>query len=254
MNVLPTPRRPTALPLILLLAAALAGLAPLGAQEEPKPPSELAAEASRQMRLGDYELAIELLKSALEQKPELHGVRFQLAGILAFLGRFDEAEPEFAAVVAADPQNSAARRGEVTALILQERYGEARRKLEEGLSALPRDGQLAHTLARLVASAPDEAVRDGQLAVGLARKVFDIKRIVSTAETLAMAYAEAGNFERAAEVQKEAIEMAKTAADAAQLEPLRKRLAGYERGEAWVAESPIEIATATEPPTPTAGS
>ena len=97
-------------------------------------------------------------------------------------------------------------------------------------------------------AAPDDAVRDGALAVRLARSVFEVKKIVPTAETLAMAYAEAGDFAKAIETQKQVIEMAKCTGDIAQLEPLRQRLAFYESGKPWRAQSPMEIAMATEPP------
>ncbi|NJL30100.1 MAG: tetratricopeptide repeat protein [Thermoanaerobaculia bacterium] len=237
----------------LIAALVLAALPPLAAQTAPAKPqtaSEMAAEASRQMRLGDYPKAIELLRAAVAKDPSLSGVRFQLASVLAYLGRFQEAGPEFAAVVAADPENGAARRGEVTALLLENRYADARRKLEQGLEALPRDGQLAHTLARLLATAPDDSVRDGGLAVALALKVFEIKKIVPTGETLAMAYAEVGDFAKAVGIQKEVLEMAKATGDVAQLEPLRERLALYESGKPWRAGSPMEIAMATEPPKP----
>lgn len=247
------PRRVAVVAALALAALALAVPPSLTAQTAPAKPqtaSEMADEASRQMRLGDYPKAIELLRGAVAKDPSLGGVRFQLASVLAYLGRFQEAGPEFAAVVAADPQNSAARRGEITALLLENRYAEARRRLEQGLEALPRDGQLAHTLARLLASAPDAAVRDGALAVGLALKVFEIKKIVPTGETLAMAYAEVGNFAKAIEIQKQVLEMAKETGDVTQLVPLRERLALYERGQPWRAGSPMEIAMATEPPTP----
>lgn len=243
---------------MLIVVLALTTALPLVAQTPPAKPqtakpqtaSEMATEASRQMRLGDYPKALELLRSAVAKDPSLGGARFQLASLLAYLGRFQEAGPEFAAVVAADPENSAARRGEITALLLENRYADARRKLEDGLQALPRDGQLAHTLARLLATAPDAAVRDGGLAVGLALKVFEVKKIVPTGETLAMAYAEVGDFSKAAETQKQVLEMAKETGDVAQLEPLRQRLALYESGKPWHAQSPMEIAMATEPPRP----
>jgi tetratricopeptide (TPR) repeat protein len=209
---------------------------------------QLAAEALELAATGDYEVAVSKLRSSLEIDPQQHVVRFQLARILAALGRYEEARAEFAAIVAALPQNSAARRGEVTALLLSERYADARRKLEEGLTALPRDGQLAHTLARLLASSPDPEVRDGELALRLALQVYEIKKLYETAETLAMAYAEQENFEKAIEIERSLIARAEAEGDEQKLTGLRQRLESFERSESWVAVSPVEIATATEPP------
>jgi hypothetical protein len=127
-------------------------------------------------------------------------------------------------------------------------------KLQEGLEALPQDGQLAHTLARLLASAPEDSVRDGQLAVRLATAVYSIKKIYETAETLAMAHAEAGDFDQAVEIQTGLVARAKTEGDATRLEALELRLVSYQRREPWRAVSPAEIATATEPPDSGSGS
>jgi predicted Zn-dependent protease len=163
------------------------------------------------------------------------------------VGRFDEARPEFSALVLTAPQNGAARHGEITSLIMLERYPEARRKLEEGLTVLPRDGQLAHTLARLLATAPDDTVRDGPLALRLATVVYRIKKLPETAETLAMAAAESGDFSRAIEIQREVI--AEAEASGVQLDVLvRQRLNNYQAAHPWRAESAKEIAMAAEPP------
>jgi tetratricopeptide (TPR) repeat protein len=211
---------------------------------------ELAQKALESAGTGDYEEAVSKLRSSLEIDPEQHLNRFHLARILAALGRYEEARAEFAAVVTALPENGAARRGEVTALILGERYTDARRKLEEGLNALPRDGQLAHTLARLLASAPDDNVRDGTMALQLAKAVYEVKKSYETAETLAMAYAEVGDFEQALEIERGLIARAEAEGDEQRLAGLRLRLETFETSKAWYAASPVEIATATEPPEP----
>jgi hypothetical protein len=50
------------------------------------------------------------------------------------------------------------------------------------------------------------------------------------------------------EFQRGLIEQAEAANEEARLEGLRQRLLGYLGGKAWRAESPEEIAMATEPP------
>ena len=211
---------------------------------------ELIQEANTYSRQGDLEQAIAKLKEAAKLAPGNDRVSFQLGSFLASMGRFEEAGPVFAAVVAIDPQNSAARRGEITAIIVQGRYRDARRKLEEGLVAIPRDGQLAHTLARLTATAPLDEVRDGGLALQLALKVYEVVQNYETGETVAMAYAETGRYEQAVAQQRKLIEKAEQAGDSKRLETLNQRLLTYLRNEPWRAASPTEIAMATEPPRP----
>lgn len=208
----------------------------------------LAQEAQQAMLRGDSEAGIRGYRAALEMDPGLHRVRFELARLLASTGQLEESAREFSLVVEALPDNSAARRGEATALLMLGRYAEARRKLEEGLTALPSDGQLAHSLARLLATAPVDAVRDGELALRLALAVYEVKKLPETAETLAMAYAETGNFDKAIEVQRQLITEAEKTGDERRVEPLRERLLSYLRQEPWRAASPGEIAMATEPP------
>jgi tetratricopeptide (TPR) repeat protein len=209
---------------------------------------KLIGEAVGLVEARNYDQAVTKFRKALAQDPDQPTARFQLARLLAVLGRFEEARAEFATVVAAAPQNAAARRGEVTALLLLERYAEARRKLEEGLTALPREGQLAHILARLLATAPDDEVRDGELALRLAQSVYEVKKLYETAETVAMAHAELGQYDEAIELQRGLVAQAESEGDSRQVESLRLRLDSYERSEPWRAASPVEIATATDPP------
>ncbi len=229
------------------LVVFLSGSPPAPGAADPRV-TELISEANTFSRKGDLEQAIAKLKEAVELAPENQHISFQLGGLLASLGRFEEAGPVFAAVVALDPQNSAARRGEVTAIIVQGRYRDARRKLEEGLVALPRDGQLAHTLARLTATAPLDDVRDGELALQLALKVYEVVKNYETGETVAMAYAETGRYEQAVAQQRKLIEQAEKADESKKLEGLNQRLLTYLRNEPWRAASSAEIAMATEPP------
>ncbi len=242
------PARLASLARLALLATLLAvGSHSAGAQIAPTA-EDLAQQAAAFIADKDYEQAVNKFRSALEIDPQRHLFRFQLARLLAALGRYEEARAEFATVVAAAPTNSEARRGEVTALLLQERYAEARSRLEDGLTALPQDGQLAHTLARLLASAPLDEVRDPALALRLAQSVYEVKKLYETAETLAMAHAASGDFTKALEIQRGLITRAESEDDAARLESLRQRFAAYEQSRPWRAASPVEIATATAPP------
>ncbi len=196
---------------------------------------------------GDYKSAIESYRQALSESPDLLDARFALGRLLATIGEFGESTEEFGIMVAATPEHGGARRGEVTALLFLSRYKESRQKLEEGLAALPRDGQLAHTLARLLAVAPVDEVRDGALAVQLATAVYEVVKLYETGETLSMAYAEAGDFDRAIELQRQLISQAEEEGETARTNGLRQRLLSYQRNEPWRAQSPAEIATATAP-------
>ena len=227
--------------LLLTLTPAVSAQGTVSAQSSAEPTPE---------QLKQIEQAIAKLRQAAEASLDDVGRQFQLAAALAAQGRFDEAGPVFARVVKLDPENSAARRGEITSLLFEGKYVDARIKLEEGLTALPRDGQLAHTLARLCATAPLDKVRHGELALQLALKVYEIKKTYETGETVAMAYAEVGRFKDAVAFQRELIAKAESESDTPRADALRERLLTYLRDEPWRAASPAEIAMATEPPKP----
>ncbi len=201
----------------------------------------LIAEAQRDTRDGRYAQAIERYRQAIELDPKELDARYELATVLGHLGRFEAALEEFAIVIEAAPRHGRARRGEVTALLLLERWGAAREKLNQALRVLPRDRALAHVQARLLASAPDPRVRSGALAVEVASRVFEARREPASAETLAMAFAEAGRFDQALELQRQLVAAAEQAGAERESARLREMLTAYESGRAWRAAGPDDI-------------
>ncbi len=203
--------------------------------------ASLIAEGQRQTTGGRYKTAIERYREAIELAPDQLDAHYELATVLGHLGRFDESLKEFAIVIDAAPRHGRARRGEVTALLLLKRWGAAREKLNQALRVLPRDRQLAHVQARLLASAPDPRVRSGALAVEVATRVFEARREPASAETLAMALAEAGQFDQALALQRQLVAAAEEAGAGAESARLREMLQAYESGQAWRAATPDDI-------------
>lgn len=213
----------------------------------------LAARAATTANRGDYEGAVDAYRAALAEDPKLIGARFQLARVLSSLGRLAEARKEFATIVAARPDDPEARLGEVMMLLLLDRLGDAKKRLEDGLRALPKDGLLAHLLARLLATAPDDRLRDGLTALELARRVYEARKSWETGETIAMAHAELGEFDRAISVQAVLITQAQERGDEKALAELGKRLDAYRANKPWRAKDGKEIAVSTSLPEPGAG-
>jgi tetratricopeptide (TPR) repeat protein len=247
---------PTKVAVFTLLSSILWNHSTAGAQvssqpsESTSPKIEQLVQAARAAAgQKQYDQALASYQAALTEDPTLHDVRFEMAQFLATSGRIEESAQEFGKIVAARPLDGVARRSEATALIFLGRYLESKQKLEEALQILPRDGQLAHTLARLLAVAPVEEARDGLLAVQLATAVYEVVKLYETGETLSMAYAETGDFDRAIELQRQLISQAEGEGDTNRVNDLRQRLLSYQRSEAWRARSPAEIAMATAPPT-----
>jgi TPR repeat protein len=92
--------------------------------------------------------------------------------------------------------------------------------------------QALNDYAWLLATSRHSELRDGRRAVALAQRATESRRTPVYLDTLAAAYADAGEFEEALAVQQEAIDL--TPADDAKLRTeLKEHLAAFEAGEPW---------------------
>ncbi len=187
---------------------------------------------------GNFEQAVVELRTALDQVPEAGRtprLHFGLAEALVRTGRLEEALPHYTRVREIDPAQSLAWLREATVLMGLERFAEARATLEARLQVDATDGRAAHSLARLLAGAPDPSLRDGPRAVALAGALMEVDNSASTAETAAMALAEAGSFEEAVSVQRTLVEEARRQGRTGDERRLARNLDRYERSEACCA-------------------
>ncbi len=172
------------------------------------------------MGLHSDEQAAEHYEAAIRANAGFKEAHFQLANLLMRLGNSEKAIPHYVAVIELDAglgdpilpgdggrqlqqMNGLARFMQAMALVRLSRYAEALGVLEEGLEILPGHPDMTHALARLLAACPDSEIRDGGRALQLLQPLFEVEGGVDleTFETLAMALAETGQFQRAVEVQ-----------------------------------------------------
>ena len=179
--------------------------------------------------------AITHLQAAVKFNPNYLEARQGLGDALGRAGRPEAALPEYAEVVRLNPRAAEARFGYAMALVRLNRFREARQWLEEALRLLPDDMQLRHALARVLASAPDAAARDGRQALSIAQQLetaMGDKKTTELGETLAMAYAEVGDFSEAAAVQRSVLNAAARAGLNPDVRRMTANLRLYERGQA----------------------
>lgn len=143
-------------------------------------------------RQGQPDIAKDLLLQALTLDPELADAHYSLGTLAGMAGDFESARQRFRRVTEATPDRAAAWLGEATALVLLGREADAAARLEEGLQALPEQGSLAFTLARLRLSAEDPTVRDGARALALVEPLFRAQATPEHAEVMASALAAVG--------------------------------------------------------------
>ncbi len=155
---------------------------------------------------GETQVAKEHLERALELDDSSAEANQALAQMLAQQGEFARAADLFERALEETPWDVRLHVSRGLALMLGEDYPRARLALQESVAAQPDNLELKHLLARLLAACPDDRVRDGERAVRLADQVVAARLTIEHAETMAMALAEVGRFDEAAELQSRVLE------------------------------------------------
>ena len=191
---------------------------------------------------GRHAEAVERFATVLRQRPGDDAARLRMAISLRRSGDPQASLSYYEAVLRSNPNAAEARFGYVMALVQLGRYREAHDRLVTAMEAFPNETSFAHALARLLAAAPDAAVRNGRRAMTLVEQVMDAEPepTIDLGETMAMTLAELGRFGEAAEVQRALIGAAELAGMADAVRRLTVNLRRYERGEPCRAPWPAD--------------
>ncbi len=168
------------------------------------------------IRLGRFDEAVERAREAVAAAPD-YAVASNTLG-MALRKQYetkrdprllDEALVAFHKAVEADPHYANAYEGLFGSLMSQGRYGEAVDVLRDGLKHMPDDLKLANNLAWILATCQRDDVRDGEEALKWAKFVCQETKYKthSFLDTLAAAYAEVGDFEKAVQAIQLAIDL-----------------------------------------------
>ena len=176
--------------------------------------------------------ALTAWQKAIRVAPDSTEAHTALANGLQLMGRRKPALKNFAKAVELDPQNATAWLSEASLWILEKEFLTARQRLEEGLEHNPEHPGLNNTLARLLATSTDIAVRDGDQALTLAQKAYSLDPGLEYAETLGMALAASGRFEQAIQWQRRLITQMAQGGDRPTLQRLATHLRLYENRRA----------------------
>lgn len=179
---------------------------------------------------GEAEAAVEHLARAADLQAGDGEVQRELAKALARAGRAEEALAAYTRASGLLPYDPDTRLGEVQLLVDLGRLEEARQRLEETHALLPRSPRVVNAYARFLAAVPEPALRDGERAVELAEQLVEVEPTAAHAETVALALAEVGRCEEAAEWQQRVLEAYRQAGETARLPPVEAELARYRSG------------------------
>ncbi|MGA8672121.1 MAG: tetratricopeptide repeat protein [Terracidiphilus sp.] len=139
---------------------------------------------------------------------ELHS---DLGAALAERGRLDEAIPEFERALQISPNMVRAQSHLGMALVMKGRAAEGLAQWRKVLQEEPDNPRVLNDAAWLLATSPEGALRNGKEAVELARHAVQVTsaKEPSVLGTLAAAYGETGEFDKAIEIEQQARDLAK---------------------------------------------
>jgi tetratricopeptide (TPR) repeat protein len=180
-------------------------------------------------RGGRDQPAIDRYTAAVTHDPNLSEAHLKLADALRRTDRLDASLSAYHRVLELDPNSEEARFGEAMALVRLKRHAEARERLGVAMSVHQDQPAFPQALARLLAASPDPEVRDGPRALEFVQALAERYKTTSVAETMAMALAEVGRFEEAAEWQRLAMSVAVDAGQADAARRMAANLARYQQ-------------------------
>jgi tetratricopeptide (TPR) repeat protein len=179
------------------------------------------------MAVGEYDRALKDGEEAVRLNPQSVAWKNNRGEVFIKRKEYDKAVAEFTDILANHPRYYFALYNRSEAYLRSRQFDKAKADLEAALENEGKVPALHMNLARVLATAPDAKLRDGKRALEEAKKAVDMLnyRDGRFLDTLAAAYAEVGDFDKAVETQQKAIddpEFMKDEGDAA-----RRRLKQY---------------------------
>lgn len=173
----------------------------------------------------EYEVALRL-------DPNYLDARLNLATLLFQTGQISEAIAQWEEAKRIQPNDGTVHAELGNALIKAKRVPEAIGELEKAAQLAPGDVDAINSLAWLLATAADPALRDGTRALAMAERADKITSHTDPVvlHTLAAAYAEAGRFDDAVATARRGMHLASEKKNRLVFEALRDELPLYELG------------------------
>lgn len=177
--------------------------------------------------------------------PDFFEAHNSLGDALAARGRLDEAIAQYGMALEIKPSSTVARNNLGVALQTRSSIDAAMARFQRALQLKPDDVDAQNNLAWLRATCPATSLRNGAAAIEHAQRANQIcgGRRADVLNTLAAAYAEAGQFPQALATARKALELATQQNRQAWVDVLRSRIALYEAGKPYRQTLPASTPT-----------
>jgi tetratricopeptide (TPR) repeat protein len=170
-------------------------------------------------------------RAVLELDPRHDGAHFFFANLLFNQGHYTQAAEHYGSALAVNPDIPPAR---LLKLVARHRAGQPEQdtaqQLEQLLALHPEQPELKYALIRLRALSADPAVRDSVRALNLANELAPGQPTPANIQALALAAAADGQFDQAARLQQQVVDMLGWMTAAAQSQAIRDTLDAYQEG------------------------
>jgi len=182
-----------------------------------------------------YDEAIGHLRQAVRAEPALLAAHYELGNVLAKQGQYDQAVEHFRRVVNKAPDNDRAQFKLARALGLTGQPAAALKQYREALRLRNDWPEALNETAWILATHPDPQVSDADEAVQLAERAAELTNYQNAAilDTLAAAYAAAGQFDWAIETAEEALTLIPENAASQALREINERLKLYRQSKPY---------------------
>jgi tetratricopeptide (TPR) repeat protein len=161
-------------------------------------------------RKGRLDDAIVHFRQAIELRPDFPDAHYNLGTALFQKGDLDDAIAEWRTTLSIHPFDAGAHTSLGNALVQKGSLREAVDHYEKALQSEPDSILPLNNLAWVMSTGPDDSLRNNEIAVQLATKANQLSKESNPVfiRTLAAAYAQAGQFEKAIETARRALEQA----------------------------------------------
>ena len=184
-------------------------------------------------RKGQYDRAIGDYTDHIRLKPD-HAKAFYNRGIAhASKRQYDRAIRDFGEALRLKPDFAFAFYNRGTAYSDKRQYDRAIQDYTEAIRLKPDYAKAFNIKAWILATAREGRYRNGAEAVRLAKRAVSLKNHVNYVDTLAAAYAEAGDYSAAVRTQERAIEMLRRQGKQSEIADYETRLSLYKRGKPY---------------------
>ena len=187
-------------------------------------------------KMGDYKLATADYTRAIELNPSNRFAYKERGKILVKLRKYNEALADFSKAIQFHSNDAETYNNRGLIYVALNRFGLAQNDFANSIRLNPHNPAAYNNLAWLLATCKNSAYRSGEKAIAAGIQACELLgwKNVDALDTLAAAYAETGQFDKAIQWQNKALELAEPQATG----PLESRLKLYQAGKPYQQGSP----------------